>query len=113
MYSYDRRPGVRTGNIGGGPVGRALEKHWNQIHDAEYDLDHSWKDYDHAASFSGGPARHDAQEMIKKIQAAHKELEHVTMKTFSDLVDAEAAFIKKYGEPSDYVREQQQKTFPR
>lgn len=96
-----------------GPIGRVLDKVWNNVHDIEYDLEHTLKDYDDAAHFMGGPAQHDAQAMIKKIQAAVKELENVSKKTFNDLAEAEADFVKKHGEPSEYADQMRKKTFPR
>lgn len=96
-----------------GPIGRVLNKVWNNVHDIEYDLEQTLKDYDDAAHFMGGPAEHDAKEMIKKIQAAVKDLEKVSKSTFNDLADAESAFVKKYGEPSDYADQMRKKTFPR
>ncbi len=113
MYSYDRTAGIKTGYLTDGPVGRALEKYWNQVHDVEYALSQTVRDYDDAAHFVDGPARHDAQEMIKKIQAAVKDLEHFTMHTLNELAKAEDTFVKKYKEPSEYADEMRKKTFPR
>ena len=114
MYKYDHRTSTeKKAMITDGPVGRVLNKVWNQVHDVEHDLQQTLRDYDDAAHFHGGPAHHDAQEMIKRIQAAHKELEHLTMKTFNELIEAEANFVAKHGEPSAYADEMRSKTFPR
>lgn len=114
MYSYDRTAATRrTALLNKGPVGRALEKHWNQIHDAEYDLSQTVKDYGDAAHFMGGTAEHDAKEMIKKIDALAKELDQLASKKFNELVEAEARFVEKHGEPGDYADEMRKKTFPR
>lgn len=96
-----------------GPVGRVLHKVWNDVHDIERDLEETTREYDDAAHFGGGPAEHDAKEMIKKIQAAVKDLETLAKTTFNDLLDAETAFVKKHGEPSAYANQMRKKTFPR
>lgn len=96
-----------------GPVGRVLHKVWNDVHDIENDLEQTLQDYDDAAHFMGGPAEHDAKEMIKKIQAAVKDLETLAKTTFNDLLDAETEFVKKHGEPGDYADQMRKKTFPR
>jgi len=114
MYSYDRTAATRrTALLDKGPVGRALQKHWNQIHDAEWDLTQTVKDYDDAAHFMGGPAEHDAKDMIKKIDSLAKEIDQLASKKFNELVEAEARFVSKYGEPGDYADEMRKKTFPR
>jgi hypothetical protein len=115
MYSYDRSggPRVKTAVISDGPVGRALEKHWNEIHDLEYKLKMTMHDYDDAAHFMGGPAEHEAKAMIKKIEGCLKELEHVTMHTFADLIGEEHKFVSKFKEPSTYADEMRKKVFPR
>lgn len=114
MYSYDRsQPRSKTALLKDGPVGRLLDKTWNVLHDIESDLEHTVRDYDDAAHFMGGPAERDAKEMVRKIQACVKELEHISHKTFSDLIDAEADFVKRYGEPGQYADTMRNKTFPR
>jgi hypothetical protein len=113
MYSYDRTASGKTAMLDKGPIGRALAKHWNQLHDAEYDLTQTVKDYDDAAHFGGGPAEHDAKEMIKKIDAIAKEIDQLASKKFNELVEAEARFVEKHGEPSDYADKMRKKTFPR
>jgi hypothetical protein len=97
----------------GGPVGQVLYKRWNELHDLEHDLQYTMRDYDDAAHFMGGPAEHDAKDMIKRIQTCVKEIEHVTMHTFTEVVEAERKFVAKYGSPSDYADEMRAKTFPR
>lgn len=111
MYNYDRR--VKTATLDQGPVGRALQKHWNQLHDAEYDLTQTARDYGDAAHFMGGPAEHDAKDMLKKIETLAKEIDQLASKKFNEIVEAEARFVKKYGEPGDYADQMRNKTFPR
>ncbi len=114
MYSYDRRGSTgKQAAISDGPVGRVLNEVWNKMHDVEYKLEHTLKDYDDVAHFADGPAHKDATEMIKKIQAAHKELEHLTMHTFNDLLEAESKFVAKFKDPSDYADKMRKQVFPR
>ncbi len=96
-----------------GPVGRYLEKVWNDLHDIEYDLQRTDEDYDDAAHFVDGPARKDAQAMLKKINEAVKEVKNITSKTFTDLVDAEAKFVKEFGDPAEYSDQMRREIFPR
>lgn len=96
-----------------GPVGRVLLERWNQLHDIEYDLQQTVREYADAEHFLDGPAERDAKEMIKKIEAAVKELEGISKGTFQKLVDAEEAFVKKHGEPSAYADSQRRQNFPR
>ncbi len=115
MHDYDRRraAAVRTALLEGGPVGRALMKTWNELHDMEYDLKMTLREYGDAAHFSGGPAQHDAQAMIKKIEDVAKQIDHLASHVLTGLTDAEAAFVKKHGEPSAYADDMRKKTFPR
>lgn len=102
-----------TAELKDGPVGRALLPKWNDLHDLGYDLESTLKDYDDAAHFQGGPAQRDAEGMIKKIQAVTKELEDFATDKLNALVVAEANFVKKYGEPSEYADQMRAKVFPR
>jgi len=96
-----------------GPVGRYLDKVWNDLHDIEYDLKETTSDYYDAEHFMGGPAEKDARDMIKKIEAAVKELENISKKTFADLVEAEAKFVKEFGDPAEYSDQMRAEIFPR
>lgn len=96
-----------------GPVGRVLNKCWNQLHDMEYDLRQTLRDYSDAAHFMDGPAERDAKEMIKKIEAVAKAIDKLAKDDFNDLADAEAAFVKKHGEPSSYSDDMRRQIFPR
>ena len=90
-----------------------MEQHWNMVHDLEHDLERTMRDYDDAAHFMGGPAEREAKEMLRKIQTCVKELKQVSHKSFADLVDAEGAFVKKFGEPGVYADTQRAQVFPR
>jgi len=96
-----------------GPVGRCLDKVWNTLHDIEYDLTETKRDYYDAAHFIDGPARKDAEAMIKKIEDAVKELENISKKTFDELAKAETKFVKKFGDPGEYSDQMRAKIFPR
>jgi hypothetical protein len=114
MYSYDRRASTsKTAVITDGPVGRVLQEEYNKVHDLEHKLQQTLRDYGDAEHFMGGPAEHASKDMIKKVEACLKELEHLTKHTFSDLLDDEAAFTKKFGDPKDYADQMRKKTFPR
>lgn len=114
MYSYDRRGSApKTALLEGGPIGRALMKTWNQLHDMEYDLKQTLRDYGDAAHFMGGPAEHDAHAMIKKVEEVAKQIDHLAHHELTGLTDAEEAFVKKYGEPSDYADKMRKQVFPR
>ena len=114
MYSYDRRGSTgKTALLKDGPVGRVLSEVWNKVHDVEHDLKQTLRDYGDAEHFMGGPAEHASKEMIKKIEAALKDLSHLTMHTFNDLINTEGEFVKKFGDPKEYANEMRKKTFPR
>jgi hypothetical protein len=109
-YSYDRRGKVAM--LGHGPVGRVLNKVWNQLHDIQYEIDKTDQDYQDAAHFSGKPGEKDAQAMIKKIKACVDDLNTLTHKTLNELAEAEAEFVKKHGEPGDYSDKMRAEIFP-
>jgi len=96
-----------------GPVGLVLNQHWNKLHDIEYDLKQSIRDYADAAHCMDGPAEHDAKEMIKKIEAVAKLIDNLAKEDFNNLADAEAKFIKKHGDPATYSDKQRREIFPR
>jgi hypothetical protein len=113
MYSYDRSASARTAALSDGPIGRILEKWWDEVHDLEYQLKMADRDYHDAAHFSGRPAEHDAKNLIKMLEGAVRDLEHVTTHVFADLVNTEAAFIKKHGAPDEYSDKMRAEIFPR
>ena len=113
-YRYDRRIGSdKTAILVAGPIGRVLNKVWNQVHDIEYDLKNTARDYADAAHFMGGPAEEDAEAMLKEINAAVKALEGISKGVFNKLAAAEAEFVKKHGEPGKYSDDMRRKIFPR
>jgi len=95
-----------------GPVGRVLDKVWNDIHDIEDALMGTVRPYDNAASYLDRPARRDAEAMIRMIKGAVKELERVSMKTFGQLADAERKFVKEFGDPDEYADQMSREIFP-
>ena len=108
-YSYDRR---KVALLTGGPVGRVLHKVWNRLHDIQYAIDQTDKDYQDAAHFSGRPAEKDAEAMIKKIRAVVEDLNTLTHKTLNELAEAEAKFVEKHGEPGAYSDKMRAEIFP-
>jgi hypothetical protein len=103
----------KTALIDDGPVGRALNEHWNTVHDISHALKETKRDYIDAESFMGGPGQRDAVRVLEKINETVRELDNIAKRTFSDLLDEETAFIKKHGEPSEYAAGQRREMFPR
>ena len=68
-------------------------------------------DYVAAESYPG-KAKADADEMVKHIDAITK-LAGDLNEEMVDLVEAEAAFTKKHGDPQDYVTAERKRIFPR
>lgn len=102
----------KTAILGHGPVGRVLNKVWNDLHDIQSEIDKTDQDYQDAAHFSGRPAEKDAQVMIKKIRACVEDLNTLTHKTLNELAEAEADFVKKHGDPGDYSDKMRADIFP-
>lgn len=94
----------------GGPVRGAIWKDWNVLHDIENGLDEAMSRYDIAASYGESGSR-EAKELIRKLSKAKKELERLSMKTFSDLSNAERSFEKKFGDVDDYIEAARNKMF--
>lgn len=89
-----------------GPVGVALDKHWNDLHDFESALDNGIKEYDRAASYMGGPGEKDADAVITEVKKVQKMLNDVS-KALEKLHDKEMAFTRKHKGIDTYVRSQQ------
>lgn len=96
-----------------GPAMLALSKHWNQLHDLEYDLSKAIGEYDAAASYSGGPGEHAAKGMIKVIEATRQALRDVADSggVLDKLQEAEAQFVKQFGTPGDYAAKRSRAMF--
>lgn len=100
-----------------GPVGLVVDAQargeaWNVLHDMENGLDGALFEYDNAASYGGGPAKQDARAMVQHIKQVKAMLEEVSFKALGKLIDAEMKFLRKYGNPSDYARQQSREMFP-
>lgn len=106
-------PLVKEARLKDGPAGRVLDKYWNTLHDLEDGLERAAREYDVATSYSGGPGHRDAKvirDMALRIKA---QLEKVSMRELGKLAYLESAFVKKYGEPSQYASDQSAQMFPR
>lgn len=105
----------RKAFLSDGPIGRVLEKWWNELHDLEYDLKKTIQDYSSASSYGDGPAVKDAKAVIKQIEDGIQALQKIADSggVFDDLVKAEEGFTKKYGDPAAYVEQQRAKMFSR
>jgi len=103
---------VKKGALRDGPVGEVLDRYWNTIHELESDLTDAINEYDTAASYAGGPGRQDAQAMLKEIQLVINQLEALSTRAFSKLVDAESKFVREHGTPEDYTERMRDEMFP-
>ena len=99
-----------------GPIEDALEDKWNSLHDFEYALDRAAREYDVAASYSGGKGRKDAQKMLKMINDLTEALEAISSGDdglLNRLWEAEMEFVEKHGTPYEYAEAQRDRIFPR
>lgn len=105
----------RVAGLKDGPVGRALDRHWNTFHDLEDELLRASSEYDTAASYRGKPGERPAQKMMKQVQDAIRAIKQITNSggVFDKLFDTEAAFVKKFGEPSAYSDKIRREIYPR
>lgn len=92
-----------------GPIDAVLDKYWNRVHDLEADLMDALREYDIAASYSGGPGERDAQEIL----SFGKDVVRALLKisdgggAFDKLYKLESRFLRSHGSPRDYQRAQQ------
>ncbi len=98
-----------------GPAGRILQERWNDLHDLERDLKEVLHKYDAATTYKGGPGERAAEAMVRQVQAVIDAIQKMADDGghFDDLLKAENAFMKQYGDPDNYVVEQRNRMFPR
>lgn len=106
-------PLVKEARLKDGPAGRILDKYWNTLHDLERELEMVAKDYDEAMSYRGGPGGRSAGVVHTKVVQAKDAVARIADKLFGEVAQAEAKFVKDFGEPGEYVADQSRKMFPR
>jgi hypothetical protein len=105
-YSYDRRTAS-----GPSDLKKVLDKRWNDLHDLENELENAAQEFDQAASYAGGAGRQAAQGVLKAVKDAVKAIQALADSggALDKLAEAERDFVKKFGDPDQYIREQQDK----
>lgn len=94
-----------------GPLGRVLDNYWNTLHDMEQDLENVASKYDMAGSYGGGPGQREAKYLMDAINRVKADLEKISMRQLGKLAKLESDFIKKFGDPDDYVEGQRDSLF--
>jgi hypothetical protein len=94
-----------------GPINTALAR-WNDLHDIEYQLEKAGHEYDIASSYAGSPGAVEAQKILKQIDMVKKELEKISHILFTQLIEAEMAYVKKYGTPREFSESERRRIFP-
>lgn len=102
-YSYDRTA------TGASDLKRVLDRRWNDLHDLENELESAAQEFDQSASYAGGEGKAAAQAVLKAVKAAVKAIQALADSdgALDKLAEAERDFVKKHGDPADYIRNQQ------
>ena len=93
-------------------VKEVIEPFWNKLHDLEDELEEIAHKYDVAASYKGKDGERYSKIMLMLINRVIKQIEAISMNSFSKLVNTERKYVKLFGTPDEYSDKVRREIFP-